>query len=142
MTIDTASPLSPPLNSSLPSSTPPPDTPLRAPRDVGPDARLVALPQLEDGLPPTVAGLDDHLARIERARHAQLVALPPAPDHVVAVAHRRIVTRYLEQVRDARARLRAGTYGTCADCRASISPRLLTREPWRTTCAECAPDAR
>ena len=132
MTIDTA----PPRTT---TDTPPAHRP---PADAGPAARLVALPQLEDGLPPTLAGVDEHLARLERARQAQLDALPPAPDHVVAAAHRRIVARFVDQVRDARGRIRAGTYGTCVHCTSPIPTRVLDREPWQDACAACDPGVR
>ena len=102
-----------------------------APRRVG--------PQLDAGLPPTLAGVDDHLARIERARQAQLDALPPVPANVVAHAHRRAVEQILDQVRAARAGLREGRYGICARCCSTIRPRVLEREPWQTACGSCAP---
>ncbi len=116
--------------------------PPRAARAVGPTAQLVALPQLDSGLPPTLSGVDDHLARIERARQAQLNALPVAPSNVVAAAHRRIVTRILEQVQAARARVREGTYGHCAHCSAPIHHGVLQREPWQLACPACEPSAR
>ena len=145
MTIDTAPPRTttdtPPAHRA-PADGPGRDTPTRPGRDAGPAARLVALPQLEDGLPPTLAGVDEHLARLERARQAQLDALPPTPDHVVAAAHRRIVARFVDQVRDARARIRAGTYGTCAHCTAPIATRVLDREPWQDACTACDPGIR
>ena len=137
MTIDTA-----PTRTTTRTGTSSPPTPHRPAHDPGPDARLVALPQLEGGLPPTLAGVDDHLARIEHARQAQLDALPPAPDNVVAAAHRRIVARYVDQVRKARARLHAGTYGACARCGSRIPPKVLDREPWQTVCTVCDPDVR
>ncbi|MDT0188475.1 hypothetical protein Q9S36_50635 [Microbacterium sp. ARD31] len=132
-----------PTTSPLPSHrTPVPDVRRRPDRDVGPAARLVALPQLEDGLPPTLADVDDHLARIERARRAQFDALPQSPDNVVAAAHRRIVARYVEQVREARSRVRAGTYGACARCASPLPPKALEREPWQTVCTACDPGLR
>lgn len=114
----------------------------RKPWTAGPTAQLQALPQLDAGLPSTLAGVDDHLARIERARQAQLNALPPTPDNVVAAAHRRIVARFLEQVQVARARICEGTYGTCAHCASPIDTRVLDREPWQTACATCDPAVR
>ena len=145
MTIDTAPPRTTPDTPPAhrpPADAPGPDTPTRPGRDAGPAARLVALPQLEDGLPPTLAGVDEHLARLERARRAQLDALPATPDHVVAAAHRRIVARFVDQVRDARARIRAGTYGTCTHCGTSIPTRVLDREPWQDSCTSCDPGVR
>lgn len=113
-----------------------------SPRDfssgsVGATARLFALPQLDAGLPPTLAEVDEHLARIERARQAQLDALPAKPGHVVAAAHRGIVEQILAQVQAARVRVREGTYGLCARCAATIGHRVLEREPWQTACGSC-----
>ncbi|WP_374457838.1 hypothetical protein [Nocardioides sp.] len=140
MPLHTASPTSP--SASPTPRTPQPDGRRRPDRDAGPGARLVALPQLEDGLPATLVELDDHLARIEQARQAQLDALAPAAGNVVAAAHRRIVVRYVDQVREARARLRAGTYGTCSRCGTDIPPKVLGREPWQTVCTVCDPGVR
>lgn len=74
MTIDTAPPrTTTDTTTATTTDTPPhrppgdgprPDSPVRPGRDAGPAARLVALPQLEDGLPPTLAGVDEHLARL------------------------------------------------------------------------------
>lgn len=114
----------------------------RASKDAGPTARLVALPQLDGGLPSTLAGVDEHLARIERARQSQMDALPSTPSNVVAAAHRRIVERILVHVRSARARVRAGTYGTCVHCGTSVGERVLEREPWQTACGSCDPSTR
>lgn len=105
---------------------------------VGATARLVALPQLDAGLPPTPVGVDDHLAQIEGARQAQLDALPPNPGHVVPAAHRRTVEQILAQVRAARARVREGTFGRCARCSSTISHRVLERQPWQSACDSCA----
>ena len=116
--------------------------PHRTARAVGPTAQLVALPQLDSGLPSTLSGVDDHLARIERARQAQLNALPVAAGNVVAAAHRRVVSRILEQAQAARARVREGTYGRCAHCSAPIQHGVLQREPWQTACPACDPSAR
>lgn len=110
---------------------------LLATKVAGPTAQLVALPQLEGALPSTLAGVDEHLARIERARRAQLDALPAIPSNVVAAAHRRIVQHILDQVRSARSRARDGSYGTCVRCGASIGTRVLERKPWQIACGSC-----
>lgn len=114
----------------------------RATRVAGPTAQLVALPQLEGGLPSTLAGVDEHLARLERARQAQLDALPATPSNVVAAAHRRIVQQVLDHVRAARSRVRAGTYGICFHCGTSVGARVLEREPWQIACGSCDPSTR
>ena len=114
----------------------------RGGRAVGPTAQLVALPQLEAGMPSTLVDVDAHLAHIEHARQAQLKSLPDAPGNVVAEAHRRIVARILEQARDARARVRNGTYGRCTRCSAPIHRGVLEREPWQPACPACDPGAR
>ncbi|WP_206062876.1 TraR/DksA family transcriptional regulator [Nocardioides piscis] len=82
--------------------------------------------------------VDAHLARLEAARQAQLATLPQSPVDVVAAAHRGAVVRILEQVRAARQRLRAGTYGECAKCGTWIEPARLELRPWLVTCTACA----
>lgn len=103
----------------------------------GPAAHLLALPQLDPGPLPTPSAVDEHLARTERARQAQLDALPVDPCSVVAAAHRRTVARILEQVREARLRVREGSYGLCAGCSTPIHPDVLVGQPWLVTCAGC-----
>ena len=65
-----------------------------------------------------MADVDDHLARIELARQAQLDALPTDPTSIIAEAHRGTVRRIIDQARAARERVRAGTFGLCVRCRA------------------------
>ncbi|HEY0643002.1 MAG TPA: hypothetical protein VGD39_06270 [Nocardioides sp.] len=103
----------------------------------GPTAKLLPLPQLDGGLPATPRELDMHLGRIEAARRSQLDALPAADPSPVAVAHRRVVQRILDEVRLARRRLQHGQYGRCAGCSSLIAPDLLERRPWSSTCAGC-----
>ena len=107
--------------------------------NTGPTARLVALPQLDAGLPTTLSAVDEHLAGIERARQAQLDLLPCGPGNAVTTAHRRTVELILEHARAARARVRAGTYGLCTRCSAPLHRRLLENQPWQASCADCAP---
>lgn len=142
MTTDISAPLTTPPDTATTRAVATRTAPHRAARAVGPTAQLVALPQLDSGLPSTLLGVDDHLARIERARQAQLNSLPVAPSNVVAEAHRRIVARILEQVRDARARIREGTYGRCTYCSTPIHHGVLQREPWQPACPACDPSAR
>lgn len=104
----------------------------------GPAAHLIALPQLDAGLPPTASAVDEHLARTERARQAQLDALPAGPCSVVTAAHRSTVERILEDVRAARLRVREGLYGLCAGCSTAIEPGALEGQPWLLTCAGCS----
>ena len=104
----------------------------------GPAAHLLALPQLDAGLPPTAAAVDEHLARTEVARQAQLDALPADPCSVVTAAHRRTVARILDEVRAARLRVRDGLYGLCAGCSTAIEPGALEGQPWLVTCAGCS----
>ena len=59
----------------------------------GPAAHLLALPQLGPGPLPAPSAVDEHLARTEQARQAQLDALPVDPCSVVTAAHRRTVVR-------------------------------------------------
>ena len=104
----------------------------------GPAPHLIALPQLEPGPLPTPSAVDEHLARTEQARQAQLDALPVDPCSVVTAAHRRTVVRILEQVRTARLRVREGSYGLCAGCSTAIEPDVLVSQPWLVTCAGCS----
>jgi RNA polymerase-binding transcription factor DksA len=104
----------------------------------GPAAHLMALPQLAPGPLPTPSAVDEHLARTEQARQAQLDALPVEPGSVVTAAHRRTVARILEQVREARLRVREGTYGLCAGCSSAIEPDVLVGQPWLVTCSGCS----
>ena len=116
----------------------PSETTFSALSTTGPTARLLALPQLDPGLLPTPSAVDEHLARTEQARLAQLDALPVDPCSVVTAAHRRTVVRILEQVRTARLRVREGSYGLCACCSTAIDPAALVGQPWLVTCAGCS----
>ena len=78
-----------------------------------------------------------HLTQVEAARQRQLEALPPTNLDAVAVAHRDCVERILREVRTARDRLAAGTYGTCASCAREIPQARLELRPWATTCVAC-----
>lgn len=142
MTTDISALLTTPPHTATTASVATRTAPDRDALAAGPTAQLVALPQLDSGLPSTPAGVDDHLARIEHARQAQLDSLPVASSNVVAEAHRRIVARILEQVRDARARVRHGTYGRCTHCGTPIHRGVLQREPWQAACPACDPSAR
>ena len=104
----------------------------------GPAAHLLALPQLGAGLLATPSAVDEHLARTEQARQAQLDALPVDPCSVVTAAHRRTVVRILEEVRTARLRVREGSYGLCAGCSTALEPDALEGQPWLVTCAGCS----
>ena len=43
----------------------------------------------------------------------------------------------LRQIEAARARLRDGTYGVCAQCEEEISPKRLNAIPWAAYCISC-----
>ena len=43
----------------------------------------------------------------------------------------------LRQVKAALQRLHNGTFGTCADCEETISPKRLAAVPWATRCIQC-----
>ena len=130
--------VAPPL--STPSAKLPPTTqritPPRTPT-AGATARLVALPQLDGGLPHDPSAVDGYLSGMERARQVQLDALPARSSCLVGSAHRRTVTLILEQIRGARARLRAGVYGLCTRCGTRILEHVLERQPWQPTCPAC-----
>ena len=91
--------------------------------------------------PRTPTAVDGYLSGMERARQVQLDALPTRPSCLVATAHRRTVSLILEQIRDARARVRAGVYGLCTRCGTRIVEHVLERQPWQPACPGCtAPD--
>ena len=80
--------------------------------------------------------LSDRLADAAQARRAQLADLPHDPS-LVASAHRASVTRILESILAAQARLGAGTYGACTRCAQAIDDRSLQIRPWATACDRC-----
>jgi DnaK suppressor protein len=43
----------------------------------------------------------------------------------------------LRQVKAALARIRDGSFGTCAECELAISPRRLVALPWASLCIQC-----
>jgi DnaK suppressor protein len=43
----------------------------------------------------------------------------------------------LRQVKAALARVRDGSFGTCAECESAISPRRLAALPWAILCIQC-----
>jgi DnaK suppressor protein len=55
----------------------------------------------------------------------------------VAAAHRRVVEHLLAEVRAARERVCAGTYGRCTRCRAAVEAAALESVPWQPTCTTC-----
>ena len=99
----------------------------------GPAAHLLALPQLDAGLPPEASALQPTHPPTE-----QVDALPVDPCNVVTAAHRRTVARILDEVRAARLRVRDGLYGLCAGCSTAIEPGALEGQPWLSTCAGCS----
>ena len=104
----------------------------------GPTWQLLALPQLPGGALTPRTHLERFLLELEQARRRQLDQLPTTPRTVVAAAHRRAVEDLLTQVRAARLRLRAGTYGRCTRCNAAIESDQLSVAPWQPTCGACA----
>lgn len=47
----------------------------------------------------------------------------------------------LQQVLDALRRVRAGTYGMCAECDRPIAPKRLAVVPWAALCLACQEEA-
>ncbi len=46
--------------------------------------------------------------------------------------------QHLADIHSARARLGAGTFGTCVDCGSKIAQARLTARPYASTCINCA----
>lgn len=84
----------------------------------------------------STAHFTDLFAEAEQTRRAQLAGLP-AHTSLVAAAHRASVTRILNSILAAQARLDAGTYGVCAGCERDIGDRSLLARPWTTLCDPC-----
>jgi DnaK suppressor protein len=43
----------------------------------------------------------------------------------------------LREVKDALRRIHEGSFGTCTDCEAAISPKRLAAVPWAACCIQC-----
>lgn len=79
-------------------------------------------------------------AIIEEAQRA-LERLPPA--HLLShrtLAHQAQLQSIARDAARSRARLVAGTYGTCSDCTGPISLSRLRDRPWAQDCIYCALD--
>ena len=79
------------------------------------------------------------LAEIIREAGHALRGLPPTS----LLSHRTVrlraqLQRTLRDATEARARLAAGTYGTCMSCWLPISLAALTDKPWTRLCTACA----
>lgn len=92
--------------------------------------------QTQDSPTQDTDHLSGLLADAAQARRTQLAEIPH--DHsLVTAAHRASVTRILDSILAAQARLEAGTYGTCTHCEQDIDDRSLQTRPWTTFCDRC-----
>ncbi len=85
-----------------------------------------------------LAHIRRRLEQVEADRQRQLDGLPTPPPNPVAALHRESVQRLLTQIRAARQRIDAGTYGTCVDCEQPIPAERLDLHLWAATCLRCA----
>lgn len=81
------------------------------------------------------------LEEILRALGRALRRMPPLAE----LSHRSLarqaqLQRVAREAAQARARLAAGTYGTCTDCSGPISLSTLREKPWTPRCVYCALD--
>lgn len=82
--------------------------------------------------------IDARLMRIESDRQQQLTELPASNLDALSASYRGGIEQSLEEVRAARARVRAGRYGVCTGCEEPISPQRLELRPYAAKCAPCA----
>jgi RNA polymerase-binding transcription factor DksA len=104
----------------------------------GPAVGLVELPDPAEMTLTSPNEVDAHLVAIETARQKQLDALPAFNRDTVTAAYRATVEQILADVRAARDRLAAGTYGICTRCTREIPEQRLERRPWVSMCTPCA----
>lgn len=104
----------------------------------GPTAGLVEIPDSREATLTSPSEIDAHLADIESARQKQLDALPEFNRDTVTAAYRATVEDILVDVRAARRRVAAGTYGICTRCNRDIPAPRLERRPWVARCTPCA----
>jgi RNA polymerase-binding transcription factor DksA len=48
-----------------------------------------------------------------------------------------VVEHLLAEIRTARERIRAGTFGRCTRCRTAVETAALESVPWQPTCTTC-----
>ena len=104
----------------------------------GPAPGLVELPNSAAVTLTSPNEVDAHLAETEMARQKQLDALPSCNRDTVTAAYRATLEGILADVRAARCRLAAGTYGICTGCGHEIPIERLERRPWAAQCTSCA----
>lgn len=124
-----------------PTSTPSPRWDISSARRfpaAGAAVRFVEIPDSAEVTLTSPDEVDAHLAEIELARQKQLDALPSFNRDTVTAAYRAAVETILTDVRAARSRLAAGTYGICAGCGRQIPTQRLERRPWVAKCTPCA----
>ena len=80
-------------------------------------------------------------------RNREALAIETSPDELDRIQHsqeRELAigaldrnSTLLRQVREALARIDAGTFGVCAACEEEIKPRRLAAIPWASSCVAC-----
>jgi RNA polymerase-binding transcription factor DksA len=86
--------------------------------------------------------LDAELAQLEGTRLSQLDAIDENVRDAITAAYRDSVLRALENIRTARERLAAGTYGLCTWCSKAIPPERLELIPSAPMCVPCTVHTR
>ncbi|MEV0454965.1 TraR/DksA family transcriptional regulator [Catellatospora methionotrophica] len=99
---------------------------------------------LLDRLEQVTSEHEDQLIRLAELRHARSAHAADTAEssgNATDIDNEEKVARSLEHRRDqiikALARLRDGTYGTCAACRQPIAPERLLASPAATHCVMC-----
>jgi DnaK suppressor protein len=91
---------------------------------------------------PNPDTLDAELAQLEGTRLAQLHAIDENVRDAITAAYRDSVLRALGNIRTARERLAAGTYGLCTWCTKAIPPERLELIPSAPMCVPCTVHTR
>ena len=84
---------------------------------------------------------------VEELRRPAGIAIETSPDQMdeiqfaserdLAIRNADRESRLLRQVRNALARVRDGSFGTCIECDIDISPKRLAALPWASRCIQC-----
>lgn len=75
------------------------------------------------------------VAEAERTSEEDQITV--SKDEFLQLSLNRVLYGELRQVESALALLEMGEHGTCAECRASISPKRLQAVPWARYCVDC-----
>ena len=67
----------------------------------------------------------------------QMDEIQYASERDLAIRNVDLGSNQLRQIRAAQQRIRDGSFGTCIECDAAISPKRLSAVPWAPRCIQC-----